>query len=29
MLFDRPRVYGGLVIVATLMAIASTISLVR
>ena len=29
MLFDRPRVYGGLIIVATLMAIASTISLVR
>lgn len=29
MLFDRPRIYGALVVVATIMAIASTLSLVR
>jgi hypothetical protein len=27
-LFDRPRVYGGLIVLATLMSIASTIALV-
>ncbi|HHZ08172.1 MAG TPA: hypothetical protein GX405_05265 [Rhizobiales bacterium] len=28
MLFDRPRVYGALIVVATLMSIASTITLI-
>ncbi|CAG1005219.1 MAG: hypothetical protein F9K19_06595 [Rhizobiaceae bacterium] len=28
MLFDRPRFYGGLIVIATLMAIAATITLV-